>query len=401
MTDEVGLVTTITTHDWRGAPLTMVDPNGVETRMTYDIRGRPTSILIDPGASQSLYQAAYDAAGNLRRLTLPEGGWLEYVHDAADRLVEVRNDRGEKQIFDVNALGEATAREVRAAAGALTSSGEQAFDELGRLIRQIGAASQSAILAYDKVGNLTQVTDPRGKVWGNQWDALNRLVLQRDPENHDNTYAYVPNNALSALKDGRGLETNRIIDGFGLTIFESSPDRGDRTYWYDAADRLVRLIDADDDETLYAYDAASRQISETYVDAAWENISFSYDSVVGGNNGKGRLTGVTDQSGSSALSYDRQGRLTQDLKTIQGRAYTLAYAFDWDGEVTQITLPSGRLVDFTRDPEGRITAINTRPTAVATPASILGAIEYAPFGPMTAAVFGNGLEWKQTYDGNY
>ncbi|WP_167765446.1 MULTISPECIES: RHS repeat domain-containing protein [unclassified Brevundimonas] len=401
VTDEVGLVTTITTHDWRGAPLAMVDPNGVETQITYDIRGRPTSILIDPGPSQSLYQAAYDAAGNLRRLTLPEGGWLEYVHDAADRLVEVRNDRGEKQTFDVNALGEATAQEVRTAAGSLTSSGEQAFDELGRLIRQIGAASQTAILAYDKVGNLTQVTDPRGKVWGNQWDALNRLVLQRDPENHDNAYAYAPNDALSALEDGRGLETQRVIDGFGLTIFESSPDRGERTYWYDAADRLVRLIDADEDETLYAYDAASRQISETFVDAAWENISFSYDSVAEGNNGQGRLTGVTDQSGTSSLTYDRQGRLTQSLKTIQGHTYTLAYAYDTDGEVTRVTLPSGRWVDYTRDPEGRVSTINTRSTALGAPTSILGAIEYAPFGPMISAVFGNGLAWEQAYDGNY
>ncbi len=41
ITDALGHVTQITAYDGNGRPLTLIDPNGLSTTLTYDARGRP------------------------------------------------------------------------------------------------------------------------------------------------------------------------------------------------------------------------------------------------------------------------------------------------------------------------------------------------------------------------
>jgi YD repeat-containing protein len=206
---------------------------------------------------------------------------------------------------------------------------------------------------------------------------------------------------MTRFEDGRDLETTRIVDGFGLTIFEASPDRGDQTYWYDAASRLTRKTDADGVETIYAYDDAGRLLSETFTGSPADTVTYTYDSTAGGNRGVGRLTGVTDPSGGTALTYDAQGRLTLSDQTIGGQSYALAYAHDRDGGVVSITYPSGRIVEIERDPEGRITDIGTRASAMASLVSVVADAAYAPFGPLTGLTHANGLVLNQDHDLNY
>jgi RHS repeat-associated protein len=399
-TNQVGHTTTITAHDWRGLPLTIEDENDVATTLTYDIQGRPLTITVDPGGSQSVYAMEYDAVGNLTKLTLPEGGWLEYAYDAANRLTGVENDRGETQAFTVNTVGQPLTQTVRDETTTITLQQSQAYDELSRLIETAGASSETWSLAYDKVNNLTQLTDARAKVWTNSWDALDRVISETDPEAAEVEYAYAPNNQLTTFEDGRDLATTRVVDGFGLTIFEASPDTGERTYWYDAADRLTQLTDADGVQTNYSYDTSGRPLSQTFAGASSEDIAYTYDAVAGGNQGIGRLTSVTDASGSSAFVYDAQGRLTGDTRTIAGETYALGYAYDDNGEVVSVTYPSGHVITFTRDPEGLVTDVVGQEAPLDPTFNILTDITYLPFGPVEHLTFGNGLSLRNSYDLN-
>jgi len=400
-TDEVGHVTTITSHDGRGAPLTIEDENGIDTVMTYDGVGRPLTVTIDPGPSQSQYTMTYDAAGNLDRLTVPGGGWLEYTYDDASRVTSIENDRSETQTFTLNDFGQPTASVTKNASAVITQQQANAYDELGRVLQTIGAGSQTWSYAYDKVDNLTRTTDARSKDWFQGWDPLDRMITQTDPETAQVGYTYDPNDSLKQFRDGRSLVTNRVIDGFGLTIQEQSPDRGTITYWYDAADRLTKKVDAKGQETLYTYDNAGRQLTETYTGTTAENIAYTYDATAGGNKGVGRLTGVTDASGATAFSYDAQGRLITDAKTIGALSYNVAYGYDANGQVTSITYPSGHIVTYTRASDGKVTAVSAKPSALGSSTNIATSVAYAPFGPLTDLTYGNGLVLERGFDQNY
>jgi RHS repeat-associated protein len=98
--------------------------------------------------------------------------------------------------------------------------------------------------------------------------------------------------------------------------------------------------------------------------------------------------------------YDRLGRIVQETKTTAGVAYTIGYAYDAAGNITQITYPSGRTVSFARDALGRMSGVTTTP-AGGTAATLASGITYAPFGPLTSLVYGNGLTLTKSYTQDY
>ncbi|WP_162149144.1 RHS repeat-associated core domain-containing protein [Asticcacaulis benevestitus] len=401
VTDEVGKATTITAWDWRGGPLTVVDPNSVSTTFTYDIHGRVLTSTVNPGASQSQYAYTYDVVGNMTKMTLPTGGYLEYTYDAASRLTKIKNEKNETIDLTPDAEGQPTLQVVKNASATITAQQSMVYDEMGRLLRTVGGASTTSTrLGYDKVSNLTQTTDGRDKVWQTGFDALNRVIEETNPEAEKVKYGYAANNTLTSHKDGRDLETTRITNGFGEVIREVSPDKGTTTYWYDAAGRLTKTQDADTVETNYAYDNAGRLTSRTFTGASWETQTFTYDATASGNKGNGRLTGVTEQSGSTAYTYDAQGRVTTDAKTINGLSYSVQYAYDINGDVTQMTLPSGRVVTLTRDNSGLVTAITTKPTSSGTVSNVATSVAYQPFSSLKSLTYGNGLTLTDTYNLN-
>jgi len=405
ITNGLGHVIQITTVDWRGAPATIVDPNGVSTTLAYDIHGRLLTATVNPGTQQSVYQFGYDPVGNISRLTLPQGGYLQYNYDSASRLTTVTNDRGETLTLGSDSSRNVLSITAKDAAAAITFEQDRVYDQLGRLIRVLGAAgsSQTTSYSYDKVSNLTQVIDARGKTFTNTPDPLNRVTSQTDPESFSVQYAYDSGDQLTRLTDGRGLQTALTVDGFGQIIEETSPDRGTRSYWYDASGRLTKLVDGDGQETDYAYDLIGRLKNTTMANPA-ENASYVYDDVTGGNSGIGRLTSASNGAGSSALTYDAQGRIVQEVKTLVGntntRVFTVGYGYDPNGKLTQITLPSGRTVSYARAADGLITGITTQSLGGSLETVVSGA-SYAPFGPLKKLTHGNGLVLTRARDKNY
>lgn len=401
VTNPLGQVTQITAVNARGQPTTVVDANGITGTFAYDLDGNLTSATLNPGSAQSQYQFAYNAVGDVTKITLPRGGYLQYTYDDARRLALVTNDRGETVTLTPNLVGDPTSSVTKTSGATITAQQTYAYDELGRLIQSIGAGNQTTNLGYDKVSNPTSLTDARGKTFSTAFDPLDRVITQTDPEAHSVRYAYDAADQVTSHKDGRQLETTMIVDGFGQVVQETSPDRGVRTYWYDAAGRMTKLVDGDGEETDFAYDNAERRTAMTFPGAAWESVTYNYDAVAGGNKGVGRLTSVTEESGSTSLTYDAQGRIIQDAKVIQGQAYNVGYAYDANGKVTQITLPSGRVVTYTRAIDGQVTAVSTKPTASGTVQNIATSVAYQPFGPLKSLTYGNGLALARTYDQNY
>ena len=246
----------------------------------------------------------------------------------------------------------------------------------------------------------TSVTDARGKVFGTTFDALGRVIAETNPQNQTLTYGYDARDGLISHQDARAVTTTRVVDGFGQVIRESSPDSGQRDFWYDEGGRLTRVDDADGRRTDFGYDASGRRTAAFFAGAPQQGIVYTYDNQAAGNHGRGRLTGLTDALGTAAYRYDAQGRVTEETRGLGGRAYVTTYAYDANGEVTQIGYPSGRVVTVGRASDGLATGITTQATAGGATQTVAGAVAYRPFGDLGSLVFGNGLQHARAYDGN-
>jgi len=139
----------------------------------------------------------------------------------------------------------------------------------------------------------------------------------------------------------------------------------------------------------------------TFPAASAENVTYTYDATSGGNDGIDRLTSVTEESGSTSLTYDAQGRVITDAKVINGKSFSVGYTYDANGRVTQITYPSGRVVSIARTTDGEITGVTTAPTSGGTVQTIASSVAYEPYGPLASLTYGNSYALTLTYDANY
>ncbi|MBN0134186.1 RHS repeat protein, partial [Pseudomonas aeruginosa] len=86
--------------------------------------------------------------------------------------------------------GNRTAQRIKDASGSLVRQQQWAYDELGRLLRAVGAGGQTRSFAYDLNDNPVGETNPRQFAHSQAFDALDRLVGQSDPLGGKTQLAY-------------------------------------------------------------------------------------------------------------------------------------------------------------------------------------------------------------------
>ena len=102
--------------------------------------------------------------GQITRITQADGSWLDYVWSDARRLTSVTNNTGEKIEYGYNLNGDVTSSTVKSPANVITKQMTMAYDELGRLMKSIGAATQITTFSYDRTDLTVQVKDPRNNL---------------------------------------------------------------------------------------------------------------------------------------------------------------------------------------------------------------------------------------------
>jgi len=400
-TNALGHTAQITAYDARGNPLTIVDPNGLATTLTYDARQRLTSRSM--GGETTSYE--YDGAGQLTRVTLPDGSFLAYTYDAAHRLTEIADNLGNRIAYILDAMGNRTREDVFDPASQLAQTRSRVYSNLNRLVQEIGGTNPAAQItqyAYDNQGNVTSITDPLNRVTANAYDALNRLKQVTDPANGVTGHGYDGLDQLVSVSDPRNNATTYALDGLGNLAAQSSPDTGTTANTHDAAGNLIASTDARGQSTSYTYDALNRLTRIVYnlaTETQLKLVDYAYDQ---GSNGIGRHTSITETSAAGAVlqattyGYDPQGRIVSDTRAIGGQTYTTAYAYDAAGRMTGMTYPSGRTVNYGVDALGRINRIET--TAAGETRVVVQDVAYHPFGAPKAFTFGNLQTATRSFD---
>jgi len=421
-------------YDFRfGQVTSSTDQNSQTMTTEYDALGRVTKV-IGPNDSSVLPTVSYEYALNAtppskttvhtRIASGQTGELVSYAFtDGLGRTIQTRSPAkaANKQVvtgaFELNARGlvvkqwvpylsDASSTYVPFAlepSASSLASVSYAYNPMGRLLTTTNPDSSVTSTAYDDWS--VTATDANGHQTRRTSDAYGRLAMVEEFNNgqtHTTTYQYDALGNLAQVTDALGNVTHIAYDSLGRKVSMDDPDMAHWDYRYDAVDNLTSQTDARGVATAFTYDALNRITRKSYAIPAGSGISdpgavtYVYDDAAKAFS-KGKLTSITDGSGSSGFEYDNLGRLTKESKTIDATTYTIQRQYDLLGRLTALTYPDNDLATYTYNTQGGIETISLKPPTTAAQ-SIVSGIDYNAAGQITKITYGNGVVTDYSYN---
>jgi len=256
-----------------------------------------------------------------------------------------------------------------------------AYDALNRVIKTTDAIGGMTAFAYDHESRLAGVTDPRGLTTSYVHDGLDDLTSINSPDSGVSANTYDAAGNLVSSTDARGDTTTYTYDALNRVTKAAFADSTSIVYQYDQGangiGRRTSMTDAGG-TTTWVYDVHGRVISKQQTTGGVAlTTSRTYNAVTG------QLASITYPSGSttfyshdatgrvSAITYQPPGGATSSLlsqiayrpfggpaaswKLGNGGAY--GRAFDQDGRIAGLVLPTSGTAALAYDAASRITGI--------------------------------------------
>jgi len=413
VTDALGHVTTIVSYDAAGRITRETDPNGVATDLTYTPRGWLASRTVG-GATTTFTYTLYGAVASV---TDPDGIATTYTYDAAHRLIDIIDAEGNRLHYTLDVAGNKIAEQVYDVGATVRRSLTRTYNSLGELTSAVDGLNQTVFSAnysdsYDDDGNLVHSADGRGVQQQRGYDALNRLV--QTIQDYDGTapatgdtataVSYDALDRLTGVTDPSGLVTGYTYDGLSNATGQTSPDTGTTTRTYDAAGNVLTSTDANGITATNSYDALDRLVGTTYPDST-QDVAYHHDesdTVTGctASYPVGRLTRIVENTITTVYCYDAQGRVTRKQQVTASSTDTTGYAYTLAGRLDGITYPDGSTASYIRDTDGHIQSVSATPSG-GSATTVVSAVTYLPFGPVSGYTLGNGQAIARAYDANY
>ncbi len=404
-------------YDAAGRLAKVRDANNVVAEMRYHprgwleqqaVRGPDDMVVTDDQVTD--YEV--DARGNLTKLTTPDGNYVGMEYDDRNRLVEITSQGGQRLVYTYDSRGNRQTEKAYKGLGILSLSRSQSFkvDLLDRLTQAQGStADKLTAFVYDAAGRQTKITDPNQVQTTQTYDDLDRLVSTvadsiAGGEQATTQMTYDAVGHVRTVIDPKNLTTSYDYDALGRLTQQVSPDSGTTGYTYDDAGNLLSKTDAREVTANYAYDGLNRLTSVTYPTEA-ENVTYEYDAInaaclVTERFMIGRLSRMTDQSGTTEYCYDRFGNITRKVQTTNAQVHTVRYSYNKSNQLAGMTYPDGTLIDYVRDTQARVKEIGVTVTGGTRQVLVKNAT-YLPVGPSTGWQYGNDRTLTRSYDDDY
>jgi YD repeat-containing protein len=405
-TDAEGRIVT-TARDARGRPITIVEASGTPEQQTTTITWHPTFNVPVTIVSERLTETrSYDAQGRLETLTLTDttthtspystnGQARTYTYgwDANGRLLSQNGplapvagqddltgftyDPAGNMLTMTNAFGQVTTyagHDANGRPGSMTDPNGVittfAYDALGRIETiTIKHPSDTALdattsMAYDAVGNVTELMLPGTAPLIMEYDGTNRLTVMRSASGERFEFAYdaMGNVTRETVKRTDG-STSRLVrrefDELGRLLTERLGLRSPARLGYDKVSNVTGFKDPNGFTTTSSFDALDRVISTLAPDGGTQGSTYDkQDNEVAFTD----PIAVTTQ-----FTYNGFGEVIREISPDRG---TNLYEYDAAGRMTKSTDGRGQVVNYTHDILDRV----TRMEPVGRPASEV--IEY-------------------------
>lgn len=397
-TNAVGHVVTSSNFDSYGNPQTIIDENGIISTLSYTEEGWLASIT----TSNLKTSFAYDAIGQITKVTFPDNSSITYTWDNVRRLISIKNNLNESINYNYDAMGNRI-EEITKKDSIITKHLRRQFDELGRIKTLIKANNESYEYTYGVHDKPLTIIDPLGNQESYTYDGLERLTwMYHSATKEWSKYEYDLFDNVIYARDKGATVTKFAYNKTDDMTRENSPMRGTINNEYDEAGNLIKETNARGNIVQYSYDAINRLIRQVYPNKPELNIEYVYDQPVTGFYNIGYLTTVVDISGTTQYNYNDLGLIAQQRVQLKlddillGTQQATNYTYDKAGRVLKTDFGT-MIVEYTRNAGGQITAIII--TKDGENITIANTITYLPFQTsITGMEWGNGLALIRNYD---
>ena len=299
----------------------------------YRFEWDPNEALIrESGFDGLMRELVKDPAGRTVRINRPDARHSVFNYDKLDRLTQARHSDGAFTTFKYRDDDEL----IEASNNAITLRWE--LDPLGQVLKEFQGDHWIAS-EYDAQGLRTRITSSLG---------LDQTIL-RDARG-DVVKIATASNQFEALfeRDQQGLEIQRSLPG-GIRsrwtrdklgrptkheVFSGKQSHSSKTYFWGLNDRLLKLIDSLNRETVFQHNAAGNLISARYGDNTFElrtpdamgNLFKTIQCDDREYGPAGQLLAVHSSKGTTRYNYDVEGNLVRKLEPNNR-----VWCYEWNG----------------------------------------------------------------------
>jgi len=396
-TNDYGHTQTITYHEIFGVPISVAGPNGKTTNYEYDAFGRKIKEILPNGNEiTTIYE--FVSNGDIPEHALyfvktqSTGMPAHYTYyDILDR--EIRSQTigfaGQKVYADkqYNTLGHISRTTNPYFQGDTRYYSNYEHDIIGRLIKATDSENRISQTIYN--GLETTAINPKGQHKIERKDLLNRLVEVEDEQENKLNYFYNSFGELVKIIDAEGNETLLDYDQAGNKIMINDPSSGIITYEYNAFAELIKQTDEQGNIITMERDKLGRLTKRTENEGT---TCWFYDTA---ENGLGKLHYVTAPNGyKKEYFYDEYSRIVKIEETIDSEIYTIIYEFDELGRPYILTYPTGFQIKNIYNEYGYLSQV----VRVSDNKIIWEANEVNANGQIEEFLLGNGLTTQKTYN---
>ncbi|HOU15338.1 MAG TPA: RHS repeat-associated core domain-containing protein [Anaerolineae bacterium] len=347
------------TYDARGLPVAVSDFNGNVTTNTYD--ATTGDLLSTRNGAGDIVRYTYDDVGRARTMTDGNGVVYTYTFDQNDHLVAVDGPDGYHLGFAYDPNNNLE-QELDPNGGSTTYW----FNESELVIRVENQLGFRTVYEYDEMDNLIRAEDAEGRVWTYDYDAVYNLVAEHGPEDTHTLFAY---NAMRYMTDvtrcnsalvGGTCAAQQVthyeydaldrvvtaIQNYKSGVSPAADTNVTTRFAYDLVGNLLKRIDANDNPTLYEYNALDLLVRVE--DAEGQVTEYGYDP-------NGNLTHIRNPRGkTTTFTFDGANRLATRTDAA-GSVWT--YVYDGNGNLQQVIDPHDVVTRYDYDPLNRVSAL--------------------------------------------
>ena len=357
------------TYDREGNNLTATDRMGRTVTMTYDKVGNLLSKTYPNGAKTTY---TYDKNYNLVSETSASGGTTSYTYDKIGRNTSITDALGNCTTFAYNSKSQ-----LASMTDAKGNTYIYSYDDNGNRIKTTYPDGSSVSSAYDARGRVTSQTDQHGYTTSYTYDGADRLTSVTDVLGNVTKYTYDEVGNLTSVTDANGNTTKYTYDNFGRVVKTTNALGQTATVDYDEIGNVEASTDFGGNKTTYTYDSLDRVASKTTAD---DTVNYTYTT-------DGKLSAVTDSTGTTSYIYDNMDGLTR-VDYPDGNF--VSYEYDNACRLTKVSTEFGD-TSYEYDKLDRLVRVIDR-NGYAT------VYEYDANGNRTAVRYANGLTVSYEYD---